>query len=106
MESLVHLRAAAAPACCVSMNNRVYCTICIRTLESGNCTSRGGLGQMSLVNWLPNVSTQSRVFISGNEIQGMVTYIPVGGGEKWAGKMGGKLKVWVVTWVMGGAVNK
>ena len=44
---------------------------------------------MSLVNWLPNVSTQSRVFISGNEIQGMVTYIPVGGG---AGEMamGGK----------------
>ena len=39
---------------------------------------------MSLVNWLPNVSTQSRVFISGNEIQGMVTYIPVGGG---AGEM-------------------
>ena len=44
----------------------------------------GGLGQMSLVNWLPTVSTQSRVFISGNEIQGMVTYIPVGGG---AGEM-------------------
>ena len=44
---------------------------------------------MSLVNWLPSVSTQSRVFISGNEIQGMVTYIPVGGG---AGEMamGGK----------------
>ena len=48
---------------------------------------------MSLVKWLPNVSTQSRVFISGNEIQGMVTYIPVGGGagemavggKKWAG---------------------
>ena len=40
----------------------------------------GGLGQMSLVNWLPNVLTQSRVFINGNEIQGMVTYIPVGGG--------------------------
>ena len=79
---------------------------CIHALESGNCTSRGGLGQMSLVNWLPNVSTQSRVFISGNEIQGMVTYIPVGGGAKWAGKMGGKLKVWVVMWVMGGAVNK
>ena len=52
---------------------------CIHALESGNCTSRGGLGQMSLVNWLPNVSTQSRVFISGNKIQGMVTYIPVGG---------------------------
>ena len=41
----------------------------------------------------------------------MVTYIPVGGG---AGEMavGGKLRVWVVTWVsvvmwvMGGAVNK
>ena len=39
---------------------------------------------MSLVNWLPNILTQSRVFISGNEIQGMVTYIPVGGG---AGEM-------------------
>ena len=65
----------------------------------------GGLGQMSLVNWLPDVSTQSRVFISGNEIQGMVTYIPVGGG---AGEMavGRKLKAWVVMWVMGGAVNK
>ena len=49
----------------------------------------GALGQMSLVNWLPNVSTQSRVFISGNEILGTVTYIPVGGG---AGEMamGGK----------------
>ena len=33
----------------------------------------GGFGQMSLVNWLPNVSTQSRVFVSGTEIQGMVT---------------------------------
>ena len=65
----------------------------------------GGLEQMSLVKWLPDVSTQSRVFISDNEIQGMVTYIPVGGG---AGEMavGGKLKAWVVTWVMGGAVNK
>ena len=65
----------------------------------------GGLGQMSLVKWLPDVSTQSRVFISGNEIQGMVTYILVGGG---AGEMvvGGKLKAWVVMWVMGGAVNK
>ena len=71
--------------------------IFIVALESGNYTSRGGggggggLGQMSLVNWLPNVSTQSRVFISGNEIQGMVTYIPVRGG---AGEMamGGKLK--------------
>ena len=64
---------------------------------------------MSLVNWLPNISTQSRVFISGNEIQGMVTYIPVGEGQVrwlWAGKMGGKLKAWVVTWVMGDAVNK
>ena len=51
----------------------------------------GGLGQMSLVKWLPDVSTQTRVFISGNEIQGIVTYIPVGGG---AGEMavGGKLK--------------
>ena len=49
----------------------------------------GGLGQMSLVKWLPDVLTQSRVFISGNEIQGMVIYIPVGGG---AGEMavGGK----------------
>ena len=48
--------------------------------------------------------TQSRVFISGSEIQGMVTYIPIGGG---AGDMavGGKLKVWVLTWVMGGAVT-
>ena len=38
-------------------------------------------------------------------VQGMVTYIPVGGG---AGEMavGGKLKAWVVTWVRGGAVNK
>ena len=48
----------------------------------------GGLGQMSLVKWLPDVSTQSRVFISDNEIQGMVTYIPVGGGQVrwlWAG---------------------
>ena len=26
----------------------------------------GGLGQMSLVKWLPDVSTQSRVFISGD----------------------------------------
>ena len=71
----------------------------------------GGLGQMSLVNWLPNVSTQSRVFISGNEIQGMVTYIPVGGGAGEMAvhgqeKMGRKLKAWLVTWVMGGAVNK
>ena len=59
---------------------------------------------MSRVKWLPDVSTQSRVFISGNEIQGMVTYIPVGGGS---GEMavGEKLKAWVVTWVMGGAVN-
>ena len=32
----------------------------------------GGLGQMSLVKWLPDVSAQSRVFISGNEVQGMV----------------------------------
>ena len=55
----------------------------------------GGLGQMSRVKWLPNVSTRSRVpvFISGNAIQGMVTYIPVGGGavemavggKKWVG---------------------
>ena len=63
---------------------------------------------MSLVNWLPNVSTQSRVFISGNEIQGMVTYIPVGGGAgemAMGGKMVGKLKAWVATWVMGGTVN-
>ena len=44
----------------------------------------GGLGQMSIVKWFPDVSTQSRIFISGNEIQGMVTYIPVGGG---AGEM-------------------
>ena len=65
---------------------------CIHASESGNCTS-WGLGQMSLVKWLPDISTQSRVFISGNEIQGMVTYIPVGGGagemavggKKWAG---------------------
>ena len=32
----------------------------------------GGLGQMSLVKWLPDFSTQSRFFISGNEIQGMM----------------------------------
>ena len=79
---------------------------CIHASESGNCTSRG-LGQVSLVNWLPNVSTQSRVFISGNEIQGMVTYIPVGGGagEMAVGGKNGQLKAWVVTWVMGGAIN-
>ena len=39
---------------------------------------------------LPNVSTQSRVFISGNKIQGMVTYIPVGGGGAGEMAMGGK----------------
>ena len=51
---------------------------------------------MSLVNWLTNVSTQSRVFISGNKIQGMVTYIPVGGEGQvrwlWAGKNGREAK--------------
>ena len=48
---------------------------------------------------------QSRVFISGSEIQGMVTCILVGGG---AGEMavGGKLGVWAVTWAIAGAVNK
>ena len=58
-------------------------------LQNVETALAGGLGQMSLVKWLPDVSTQSRVFISGNEIQGMVTYIPVGGG---AGEMamGGK----------------
>ena len=37
-----------------------------------------------------------------------MTYIPVGGGadEMAMGrKMGGKLKAWVATWVMGGAMN-
>ena len=50
---------------------------------------------MSLVNWLPNVLTQCRVFISGNEIQGMETYIPVGGGQVrwlWAGRGGQEVK--------------
>ena len=47
---------------------------------------------MSLVKWLPDVSTQSRVFISGNEIQGMVTDILVGGG---AGEMAVGGKKWV-----------
>ena len=58
-------------------------------LQNVETALAGELGQMSLVNWLPNVLTQSRVFISGNEIQGMVTYILVGGG---AGEMavGGK----------------
>ena len=39
----------------------------------------------------------------------MVTYIPVGGeaGEMAVGgKNGQEAKVWVVTWVMGGAMNK
>ena len=38
-----------------------------------------------------------------------LTYIPVGGGAgemAMGGEKGGKLKAWVVTWVMGGAVNK
>ena len=39
----------------------------------------------------------------------MMTYIPVGGGarEKAVGEkiVGGKLQVWMITWVMGGAVN-
>ena len=55
----------------------------------------GGLGQMSLVKWLPDVLTQSRVFISGNEKQGMVTYIPVGEEQVrwlWAGKSGRETK--------------
>ena len=37
-----------------------------------------------------------------------MTYIPVGGGADemaMGGKMGGKLKAWVATWVMGGAIN-
>ena len=38
---------------------------CIHTLESGNCTSRGGLGRMSLVNdyqtFRPNLGSSSVV---------------------------------------------
>ena len=60
---------------------------------------------MSLVKWLPDVLTQSRVIISGSEIQGIVTYILVGGGAREMA-VGGKLKAWVATWVMGGAGNK
>ena len=52
---------------------------CIHASESGNCTS-WGLGHMSLVSDLADISTQFRVFISGSEIQGMVTHTPVGGG--------------------------
>ena len=33
-----------------------------------------------------------------------MTYIPVGGGADEMA-MGGKLKAWVATWVMGGAIN-
>ena len=58
----------------------------LRNLETALA---GELGQMPLVN--DYQTFQSRVFISDSDIQGMVTYIPVGGG---AGEMavGGKLK--------------
>ena len=82
---------------------------CIHASDSGNCPSRG-IGTDVTCQWSPDVSTQSRVFISGSEIQGIVTYILVGGG---AGEMAVGRKnsgwvaiVWVVMWVMGGAVNK
>ena len=75
--------------------------------ESGNCTS-WRIGTDVTFQWLPDISTQSRVFISGSEIQGMVTYIPVGGGAvemAVGGKIGEKLKCrwsrgsWVVQWI-------
>ena len=63
----------------------------------------GESGQMPLVN--DYQTFQPNLFISGSEIQGMVTYTPVGVGAgemAVGGKMGGKLKcgwsrgAWVV----------
>ena len=50
-------------------------------LGSGNFSNQE-LRQLSLVNNLPDVLTQSRVFISGNTIPVMVPYIQVGGRQK------------------------
>ena len=50
------------------------------TLQNLETALAGGLGHMSLVSDLADISTQFRVFISGSEIQGMVTHTPVGGG--------------------------
>ena len=73
---------------------------CIHASESGTALAKG-LGQMSLVNnyqtFRPNLGSSSVVV----RLQGMVTYISVGGGAgemAVGGKiMGGKLGVWVVT---------
>ena len=78
---------------------------CIHASESGNCTSRR-IGTDVTCQWLPDVSTQSRVFISGSEIKGMVTDILVGGGAgemAVGGKTSGREAKSVVT---GGVVNK
>ena len=51
---------------------------CILASESGNCTSRG-IGTDVTCQWLPDVSTQSRDFISDSEIQAWwLRYIPMG----------------------------
>ena len=47
---------------------RIYVTIFV--LQNLETALAGGLGQISPVKYLPDVSTQSRVFSSGNEMVG------------------------------------